>query len=491
LRQKNITSEIIHGSFLNITELNLLPNNTNVILLSHAAYYTNDVTHLVNTLMSKASDNTLVVFFHQTHMSKISLLREKYKLDTLPTPGEKIKLALEAQEVKITELHYPARIIFPDHINITDILTVDNKINKSFPKEIRNLLEFIIHAPLEYLEDNDRLYEYINYINQNLKLQSNIFYFWDVMQVAIKKDVEYYYDVGKKEIVFAIEKVFESYSSKRAIIDTVSNQPSTLKYANDADNSYIQNDESLEKCNKNELQATINSSNIGSNTITSLITQELNTKGYNSTSQKYIIDALPVYIAPSSESLKQNMLNIDIYYGATFLQIAFFDRNQQVIEALIREGIDVNESLGDNLSPIELATQQCSYENMMLLKNAGANFLTNNKNKMNLIHLASSACINSDIFDLLLDNGLTINEKNRNNVTNLLIAAEYNNIFAILYLLRKGANPNLGTLSGVTPLLKASENGFAEIVSLLIKMEADPNLLREDGVGPLHFACQK
>jgi len=88
----------------------------------------------------------------------------------------------------------------------------------------------------------------------------------------------------------------------------------------------------------------------------------------------------------------------------------------------------------------------------------------------------------------LLKNGADINIGNKYNSTALLIAAENGNFDSVKFLIDYGADINKPNIYNATPLLFAASKGYTDIVKLLIENGADLNIKTRDGNSPLGIA---
>jgi hypothetical protein len=99
-----------------------------------------------------------------------------------------LRKALEFQGFEVKELYYPAYIEFPKDIVIADVINdvLARRIFSPQAQTVRNLLEFILHVPLEYLWDRNELKDFTKVITKLLKDQENYFILWDVFQIATR-----------------------------------------------------------------------------------------------------------------------------------------------------------------------------------------------------------------------------------------------------------------------------------------------------------------
>ncbi|PPD79991.1 hypothetical protein GOBAR_DD23085 [Gossypium barbadense] len=102
--------------------------------------------------------------------------------------------------------------------------------------------------------------------------------------------------------------------------------------------------------------------------------------------------------------------------------------------------------------------------------------------------LALSLQIHS--MDKLLEDGLNIDEVDKDGHTALHKAIIGKREAVISHLLRKGANPHVKDKDGATPLHYAVHVGALQTVKLLLKYDVDVNVADQDGWTPLHVAVQ-
>lgn len=92
--------------------------------------------------------------------------------------------------------------------------------------------------------------------------------------------------------------------------------------------------------------------------------------------------------------------------------------------------------------------------------------------------------------DKLLENGVDIDEVDKDGFTVLHRAIIGKKEAVISHLLRKGASPHVKDRDGATPLHYAVQVGAIQTVKLLIKYNVDVNVTDTDGWTPLHVAVQ-
>ncbi|GMI68420.1 EMBRYO DEFECTIVE 139, embryo defective 506 [Hibiscus trionum] len=128
-------------------------------------------------------------------------------------------------------------------------------------------------------------------------------------------------------------------------------------------------------------------------------------------------------------------------------------------------------------------------EKAILQQNASANLRKISTAKWKPLQtLALSLQIHS--MDKLLEDGLNIDEVDKDGHTALHKAIIGKKEAVISHLLRKGANPHVIDKDGATPLHYAVHVGALQTVKLLLKYNVDVNVADRDGWTPLHIAVQ-
>ncbi|XVF14145.1 hypothetical protein REPUB_Repub09cG0032300 [Reevesia pubescens] len=92
--------------------------------------------------------------------------------------------------------------------------------------------------------------------------------------------------------------------------------------------------------------------------------------------------------------------------------------------------------------------------------------------------------------DKLLEDGVNIDEVDKDGHTALHKAIIGKKEAVISHLLRKGANPHVKDKDDATPLHYAVHVGAMQTVKLLLKYDVDVNVADKDGWTPLHIAVQ-
>ncbi|KAL9281804.1 Ankyrin repeat domain-containing protein [Arabidopsis thaliana] len=128
-------------------------------------------------------------------------------------------------------------------------------------------------------------------------------------------------------------------------------------------------------------------------------------------------------------------------------------------------------------------------ERVILQQNEKPNLkMISTKNWKPLQTLALSMQI--QLMDNLIENGLDIDDVDKDNQTALHKAIIGKKEAVISHLLRKGANPHLQDRDGAAPIHYAVQVGALQTVKLLFKYNVDVNVADNEGWTPLHIAVQ-
>jgi serine/threonine-protein phosphatase 6 regulatory ankyrin repeat subunit B len=142
--------------------------------------------------------------------------------------------------------------------------------------------------------------------------------------------------------------------------------------------------------------------------------------------------------------------------GITPLYYAAMNGQRDVVDFLIQNGCDINESLKNGMTP-----------------------------------LCTAAFKHYDIVSLLIEKGADVNHKTYSGDTALHFAVLNGNYEITKILLDNGANVNDADNEGNTPLFKAVMVNKKEIVDLLVQRGADVNSKNQEGCTPLHSASMQ
>uniref|UniRef100_A0A1B6KIB2 Uncharacterized protein n=1 Tax=Graphocephala atropunctata TaxID=36148 RepID=A0A1B6KIB2_9HEMI len=168
----------------------------------------------------------------------------------------------------------------------------------------------------------------------------------------------------------------------------------------------------------------------------------------------------PVCLIPDLDGLNGTKKTMETFLLGMTLPIfdkeEFLQNQSEVVDLLIKRGINVNVKWKDKSSPIHVAVLGLNFKIVKLLVEAGAN----------------------------------INCQEEHGITPLHICVERNNLETATYLVKKRANVNIENFDSISPLETAVGNGFHEITELLINAGANVNVKNRSRMTPLHYAAK-
>ncbi len=189
--------------------------------------------------------------------------------------------------------------------------------------------------------------------------------------------------------------------------------------------------------------------------------------------------------------------NIQDADGGTALFIAIATQNEKIIQILLNQEANPNIQDNNGISPLMLAItlgsnhESCNKNIVKMLLEKKADTNLQDTHKVTTLMDAVYYCQDPEIVSLLLAHGAkrTINQKDSEENTALLIAVKKGKEEMAKLLLKGGADPNLKhALSGFTPLHNAVAEGSSEMVILLIDNGANLIVRDHNGQTPLGLA---
>jgi ankyrin repeat protein len=161
-----------------------------------------------------------------------------------------------------------------------------------------------------------------------------------------------------------------------------------------------------------------------------------------------------------------------------------------MIEALLREPVDVNQREADGTSALHWAVQRDAPAIVERLVRAGADVRAANRYGVTPLSLA---CVNGSaaVVELLLENGADPNAALPEGETPLLTAARTGSVAVIKVLLERGADVSAAeAFRGQTGLMWAAAEGHGEAVRLLVQSGASLGARSTAGFTPLLYAVR-
>jgi ankyrin repeat protein len=165
------------------------------------------------------------------------------------------------------------------------------------------------------------------------------------------------------------------------------------------------------------------------------------------------------------------------------------DGDKKSIQALLKEGIDVNVRDWDELTALIPAASAGHLEICKFLVKEGID--VNAKDKDGITALMEASIMgHSKIVSFLIDSGAEVDAAASSGVTALWLAASEGKTDCMSTLLKKNADATNARVDGITALMTASVGGHVEAVKLLLDNGADPKAMDGDGLTPAMNAAE-
>jgi len=165
------------------------------------------------------------------------------------------------------------------------------------------------------------------------------------------------------------------------------------------------------------------------------------------------------------------------------------DGDKKAIQALLKEGIDVNVRDWDDLTALIPAASSGHLEICKLLIKEGVD--VNAKDKDGITALMEASIMgHTKIVEFLLDNGAEVDAAASSEVTALWLAASEGRTQVMKILLDKNADAKNTRVDGITALMTASVSGHPDAVTLLLENGADATATDKDGLTCLMNAAE-
>jgi tankyrase len=180
------------------------------------------------------------------------------------------------------------------------------------------------------------------------------------------------------------------------------------------------------------------------------------------------------------EQLVQHMTNVNVVdlWKFTPLHEAAAKGKYEICKLLLKHGADINRRNRDNLTALDLVKEQ-EGDLADLLRGDSA-----------LLDAAKKGDLDR-IKKLLTPENINCRDEEGRNSTLLHLAAGYNHLDVVEYLLENGADVNARDKGGLIPLHNASSYGHVDVALLLIKYNSLVNMCDRWNFTPLHEAAQK
>jgi len=174
--------------------------------------------------------------------------------------------------------------------------------------------------------------------------------------------------------------------------------------------------------------------------------------------------------------------SVDYREEFSLLVSAILNDNFYQVNALVKEGVDVNAVELHSVTPLMFAAENADSSIVHLLLESGATVTNRDANGNNALNYAALG--NPENIDLLVAAGVDANNANKDGFTPLLKAVKYHeklkrNYVDVLTLLYLGANVLCTNKFGETPLSVALQSNDTNLIALLQVNWQGLNLTRQ------------
>ncbi|XP_046389103.1 serine/threonine-protein phosphatase 6 regulatory ankyrin repeat subunit B-like [Ischnura elegans] len=236
-------------------------------------------------------------------------------------------------------------------------------------------------------------------------------------------------------------------------------------------------------------------------------------KGYAS-----ILESMLQYGADANKLLKYKSTRCKQNYTSTTLHVAVIEQQEEIVQLLIKYGVNVNAHDSRGEPPITYAVENSNLKIVHALLSIGANMtpklllsaIKNDRSEINrvlsnygpdfhlIVNLMRECSMSrtdynpsrKNIVDLLLRNGTDVNVQSNSDYLPIHFAAYYGDVEVLETLLEYGADANSRGASGVTPLHLAAIKGHLKVIETLLKFGAFVDSTDLFGRTALHIASE-
>ena len=166
------------------------------------------------------------------------------------------------------------------------------------------------------------------------------------------------------------------------------------------------------------------------------------------------------------------------------------DCNQEVLQALIDHGADVNATNKNNRTALMIACFKRYVDSITILLKAGSDTNIEDKDGDTCLMHAVAGDFSKEVLQAMIDHGADVNATNKDIKTALMWACEMRHVDAIHVLLKAESDTNIVDKNGATCLMYAVVLDCSiEVLQAMIDHGADVNATNEDNRPALMLAC--
>ena len=173
--------------------------------------------------------------------------------------------------------------------------------------------------------------------------------------------------------------------------------------------------------------------------------------------------------------------------GWNVLHFASRGGNPEVIELMLSHVPNIDSRTKMSSTPLMIAAVNDKLQAVKCLLEQGADPSLQDNDGWNMLHYASRGG-NPEVIELMLSHVSSIDSITKEGDTPLMIAADYDKLQAVKYLLKQGADPSLQNNNGWNVLHYASRSGNVVIMEEILSHGGDIVSRNNSGQTPLMLA---
>ena len=169
------------------------------------------------------------------------------------------------------------------------------------------------------------------------------------------------------------------------------------------------------------------------------------------------------------------------------VMLAVQTKNIQLLREVLQAGLDCNEGVFGNITPLMWACREGNLKQVKLLVEAGADTTAFSGEDLAPLEYA---CLsgNPEVVKYIAEKGGNVNHVNHGDMTPLITSASNNNYKVVQALIEAGAEVDWQDSNGDTALMYAVYNHAYKTAKVLVQNGAAPGIVNKNGQSPYSFA---
>lgn len=175
-------------------------------------------------------------------------------------------------------------------------------------------------------------------------------------------------------------------------------------------------------------------------------------------------------------------------YGVSPLTLACGNGSAAMVGRLLKAGANPRAAQKNGQTPLMICAHTGGAEAVRLLLDRGAGIDAKENNRGQTALMAAAAGNHPDVVQTLLDRGADVQARTETGFTALMFAAQQGDVVSMEKLLSNGARIDDQSPAYGSALTVASASHQEKAALFLLERGADPNIADGNGITPLHYA---